>query len=80
MEPTMTEPQLAFPTCILPGCQTITTTPTRPCPQCLRAFGAYLQPAPGVPALTPAQVADRDTAVRAVYTTRRHAAPAGGGL
>lgn len=63
--------QLAMPTCVLPGCQSIVQDPTQPCPDCLTAFGDMLHRTATARRLTAAEVEARDAEVRAILASRR---------
>ena len=65
----MTAPTL-FPSCVLPGCDHPVTVVGEPCGGCVEAFGPMLREVDR-PALTAAQITERDTAVAYAYRAQR---------
>lgn len=59
-----------FATCVLPGCDHPVPTVGEPCDGCVAAFGPMLRTADR-PAITAAQITERDAAVAAAYRRQR---------
>jgi hypothetical protein len=55
--------------CVLPGCKTVVDEPGDTCPECVAAFGTWLQPSQVV--LTAEQIRARDLYVERAYHAQR---------